>query len=149
MMTRPSLVPSLSVRGAAQAIAFYEEAFGAREVGPRITTPDGKIAHTELRIGDAVFALSDEDPANGNVAPETLGGSTVRLEIAVDDADRVAERARSSGAEVVIPVADQFYGYRSGRLLDPFGHLWVLSELLEELSQEEMQRRADALFGGA
>jgi PhnB protein len=90
--------------------------------------------------------LADEFPEFGNVSPATLNGTTVRLHLEVDDVDAVCERAVAAGAVVLIPVADQFYGHRAGRLRDPFGHEWIVSTLIETVSAEEMQRRCDAMF---
>lgn len=140
------LTPYLSVRDADAAIAFYEAAFGARRRPPTLRFRDGKIAHAEVEIAGARLMLSEEAPETGGPGPETLRGTTVRLDLRVDDADAVVERAVAAGAEVAIPVADQFYGHRSGRLRDPFGHLWIISQALEELSEAEMQRRMDAMM---
>ncbi|MGH1361970.1 MAG: VOC family protein [Calditrichia bacterium] len=145
---RPALNPYITVKNTAEAIAFYEKAFAAKETAGRMTDSAGRVMHAELTIGDSVIMLADEMPEFGNTSPETLGGTPVVLNLNVEDADAVAKTAEEAGAEVLFPVADQFYGYRSGRLKDPFGHIWVLSQLLEELSDEEMQRRANELFGG-
>lgn len=135
----------LSVADAVAAVDFYAKVFEAKEVGPRLTGPDGKIAHTELRIGNATLMLSAENPGFGNVSPKTLGGTPVRLNVEVDNADAVAEKAVAAGGEILIAVADQFYGYRSGRFRDPFGHEWILSQKLEDVTHEEMQKRMDAM----
>jgi len=145
---RPALNPYITVKNTAEAIAFYERAFAAKETAGRLTDSTGRVMHAELTIGDSIIMLADEMPEFGNASPETLGGTPVVLNLNVEDADAVAKAAEGAGAEVLFPVADQFYGYRSGRLKDPFGHIWVLSQLLEELSDEEMQRRANELFGG-
>lgn len=145
-MSIHGLNPYLSVTKTADAIEFYAKAFGAVETGPRLTTPDASIVHTEMKIGDCTFMLSDENPDFENQSPLSLGGTPVRLNLEVADADAVAEQAVKAGAELVIPIADQFYGYRSGRLVDPFGHQWILSQKVEDLSHEEMQKRMDALY---
>lgn len=144
MSTR--VVSYLSVRNAEDAIAFYKTAFGAEHIGPTLRDPSGNIIHTEIQIGESVVMMADENPDFGNISPETLGDTPVRFSLEVDDADAVADRAVEAGAEIVIPVDDQFYGYRSGRLKDPFGHIWILSQKLEDLSEEEMQKRCDELF---
>ena len=105
----------------------------------------GSTAHLEIRIGSSVVMLADENPDWGNLSPETIGGTPVRLHLYVEDVDACAERAVAAGAELSMPVADQFYGDRSGRILDPFGHIWILATHIEEVSQEEMQRRYDEM----
>lgn len=141
-----SVTPTLTVRDASAAIDFYKRAFEAVELPARLTDPTGRILHAELRIGDSLIVLTDEFAEFGNVSPESLGGSAVRIALYVDDVDAVGERAIAAGAKVLIPIADQFYGDRSGRLLDPFGHVWIVSTHREDMTPEEMQRRADVLF---
>jgi uncharacterized glyoxalase superfamily protein PhnB len=143
-MSRPPLTPRLVVAGAADAIAFYRAVFGAREL-ERYTMPEGSIVQAALAIGEAVIALTDAAPDFHNRDPKDLGGSPVILSLEVDDPDATAAEAVRRGAKVIFPIADQFYGYREGRIEDPFGHVWILSKLLEELSPEEIQRRVDAL----
>ncbi len=138
--------PYLSVADTKKAIDFYTQAFGAVEIGPRLTAPDGGIVHTELKIGESTIMLSDENPDFENHSPLSLGGTPVRMNLEVDDADAAAEQAVAAGAELAIPVSDQFYGYRSGRLVDPFGHQWILSQKVDDLSHEEMQTRMNAFF---
>lgn len=145
-MSISGLNPYLSVGKTADAIEFYAKAFGAVEVGPRLTAPDGGIVHAEVKIGEATVMLSDENPDFGNQSPVTLGGTAVRLNLEVADADAIAEQAVAAGAELTIPISDQFYGYRSGRLTDPFGHQWILSQKVADLSHEEMQKRMDELY---
>ncbi len=140
-------IPYLCVQNGSEAIDFYRRAFGAIEKY-RIDDPSGKIGHAELRIGDAVLMLSDEYPEMGVLSPKSIGGSSVAIQIYVDDVDTVAERAVAAGAKVLRPVEDQFYGDRSGKLEDPFGHTWWLSTRKEEVSVDEMKRRAAKLFGG-
>ncbi len=147
-MSQPTLVPYLGVRDADRAIDFYRRAFSATEVGPRLTGPDGKVIHTELRIGSATFMLADEFPEWGNLSPLSLGGTPVRLAVEVHDVDRFVEQAVAAGAQIEVPVDNQFYGYCSGRISDPFGHQWIVSTKVEDISAEEMQRRADAMFAG-
>lgn len=143
----PRLTPYLSVQGATRAIEFYKKAFGATEVH-RLTDPGGKILHAEIEIAGSPVMLAEEFPAWDNLSPPTLGGTPVRLHLYVEDVDAVAERAVAAGAVVLIPVADQFYGDRSGRVQDPFGHVWILATHVEDVADAEMQRRADAMFGG-
>lgn len=142
------LTPYITVVDAGAALEFYRDAFGASETGPRLTAPDGSIVHTEFRIGTATVMMSEHNPDFGTAEPRSLGGTPVRLALEVEDADAVVEAAERAGAKVLIPVADQFYGYRAGRIEDPFGHVWVISQLLESLSREEMQRRLDEMFSG-
>ena len=147
-MPENHVVPYLTVVDAGAALEFYDKAFGATETGPRLTAPDGSIVHTEIRIGDATIFLAEHNPDFGTCEPRSLGGTPVRLALEVENADSTVEAAERGGAKVLIPVDDQFYGYRAGRIEDPFGHVWIVSQLIESLSQEEMQRRMDELFAG-
>lgn len=133
-----SITPYLMVRDAARAIAFYRDAFGAHEV-MRFDTPNGKVAHAEVKIGDSHVMLADESPEFAG--PQTLGGAGVSLMLYVDDVDATFARAVASGATVRRPVADQFYGDRLGTLADPFGHVWSIATHREDVPLEEMQRR--------
>ena len=137
------ITPYLSVKGAADAIDFYKKAFGAIEM-MRLPNPDGTLGHAEIKIGNALVMLADEYPDYGNLSPKTLGGSSVRLHMYVEDVDAFFEKAVAAGAKVLIPVADQFYGDRSGRLEDPFGHVWLVSTHIEDVAPEEMQKRMEA-----
>ena len=139
--TRTSAIPYLAVRNAAAAIDFYKRAFGATEV-MRLMQPDGRVGHAEIEIGGAKIYLADEFPEIDFRSPESLGGSPVRIHLNVPDVDESAGRALAAGAAVVRPVADQFYGDRSGQFRDPFGYIWVLSTHKEDMPPEEMQRRA-------
>ena len=147
-MSASHLTPYITVVDAGAALDFYRDAFGANETGPRLTAPDGSIVHTEFRIGTATVMMAEHNPDFGTAEPRSLGGTPVRLALDVEDADATVEAAERAGAKVLIPVADQFYGYRAGRIEDPFGHVWVISQLMEALSREEMQRRLDAMFSG-
>ena len=138
----PGITPYLSVKGAADAIEFYKKAFGAIEI-MRLPGPDGTIGHAEIKIGNALVMLADESPDYGNLSPKTLGGSPVRLHMYVEDVDAFFEKAIAAGAKVLIPIANQFYGDRSGRLEDPFGHVWLVSTHVEDVAPEEMQRRME------
>ncbi len=119
-----SLMPHLVVRGAAHAIDFYREAFGAEEPGERFTNEDGTVAHAEIAIGGSPIALSDEHGTE--LSPESIGGTPVRVSLYAEEVDALADRAVAAGATVVYPIADQPYGLRGGRLQDPFGHLWIV-----------------------
>ena len=124
-----ALTPMLTVRDAAQAIEFYQRAFGAREVAPPAPSPSGQIV-AQLPIDGQHFFVVDENPAAYNVSPQTLNGTSVRLNLVVDDPDAVAARAVAAGATVVFPIADQPYGMRQGRVADPFGHHWLIGRPL-------------------
>lgn len=141
------VTPYLCVKDAAAAIEFYKKGFGATEL-MRLPMPDGKIGHAEIKIGNAIVMLADEHPETGHISPQTLGGSTVKLHMYVEDVDGFFEKAEAAGAKVLIPPADQFYGDRSGRLEDPFGHVWLVSTHTEDVSPEEMQKRMEAYSQG-
>lgn len=128
------------MKGAAQAIEFYKQAFGATELW-RLADPSGKVMHAEIKIGDSPIMLADEFPEMGAVSPLTLGGSSVSILLYVDDVDALAAQAVAAGAKVLRPVTDQFYGDRSGTFSDPFGHQWSLATHQEDLSAEEIQNR--------
>jgi PhnB protein len=123
-----AMTPVLTIRGAAEAVALYERAFGAKEIY-RNTYPDNKIV-AELAEGEARFRVADEAPEAGNLSPAALGGTSVRLNLLVADPDGLAARAIANGAIEVAPVADQSYGLRQGRLADPFGHHWLIGRPL-------------------
>lgn len=138
-----TLTAYISIRGAAQAIQFYKDAFGAEELF-RMPMPDGKIGHAELQIGDSRLMLADEFPDMPDAvtqSPSALGGSTFGFNVYVPDVDARFKRAVDAGAKVKRPVKDQFYGDRSGTVEDPFGHIWTLSTHVEEVSPEELARR--------
>ncbi len=139
---------SLVVKDAKAAIEFYKAVFGAEHLYS-LTMPGGGTAHGEFKIGNTIVMIADENPQWGNKSPQTLGGSPVTLNVMVDDPDATMAKAEKAGGKVLIPVADQFYGYRSGRLQDPSGHLWIVSKVIEELSPEEMQRRMDEMTRSA
>jgi uncharacterized glyoxalase superfamily protein PhnB len=136
------LYARLVVPDAPRAIDFYRAALGAEEI-ERYTGPDGKIVHALLRLGGSVVAVKDAD--EGDPAPASLGGSPVIMALDVSDADAVAEAMLRGGARVVYPVADQHYGQRGGRLADPFGHLWMISQTIEDLTPEQIQAGTDEL----
>jgi len=139
--------PYLTVKNAAGAIEFYKKAFGATEL-LRLGAPDGRIGHAEIKIGEAVIMLSDEYPDMNVLGPETLGGSPLTIHLYVEDVDAMAKSAVEAGAKVERPVEDQFYGDRGGKFTDPFGHRWWLATHKEDVSPEEMKKRAAALYGG-
>jgi PhnB protein len=138
--------PYLAVRNGAAAIDFYKSVFGAVET-LRIQEESGRIGHAELAIGQGGIMLSDEYPEMDVRGPETIGGTPVTLHLYVDDVDATVERAVAAGAKVLRPIADQFYGDRAGKIADPFGHHWFLSTHKEDISEEEMKRRAKELYG--
>ena len=142
-----AITPYLIVKGAARAIEFYRKAFGAEQV-LRLDAPDGSVAHAEVRIGGAIVMLSDENPQWNTASPLTLGGTASSLMLYVDDADAVFARAVAAGATVDRPVEDQFYGDRCGNVTDPFGHKWSIATHIEDVPQDEVERRAAKLFGG-
>lgn len=136
-----TLTPYLIVKGAAAALEFYAKALGAQELF-RMADPSGKVGHAEMKIGDSPFMLADEFPEMGAVAPPAGGGHSVSFLVYVPDVDAAFARALAAGAKAVRPVQDQFYGDRSGTLEDPFGHQWTLATHVEDVSPEEMERRA-------
>jgi len=152
MASKPAAAPEpqqtatayLIVNGAARALEFYKQAFGAVET-MRLTGPGDRIGHAEIRIGNSAIMLADEFPDYGAVSAETLGGSPVKIHLQVDDVDAMAARAIAAGAKVVRPVQDQFYGERSGQFADPFGLTWVITTHKETLTSEEIQRRFEKL----
>src|SRR5579872_643728 len=142
--THTSATPRLTYKSAAKAIEFYKKAFGAKET-MRFELETG-IPHAELMIGDSVILLADEWPEGGRYSAETTGGSPVSISIQVPDVDSFVARAVSAGCKIVRPIADQFYGRREGTLLDPFGYLWAISTVTEEMTVDEMHRRFRAMI---
>jgi PhnB protein len=138
--------PYLIVKDASRAIDFYKKAFGATELA-RMPGPGGKIGHAEIKIGDSPIMLADEVPGMGFRSPESLGGSPISILLYVEDVDAVFSEAVAAGAKVQRPVADQFYGDRTGGITDPFGHVWYIATHKEDLSPEEMKKRAAAAAG--
>lgn len=139
-----SATPYLICKGAARAIDFYKQAFGAAEL-MRFPGPGGSIGHAEIKIGDSPIMLADEMPQMGYRSPASLGGSPVSIMLYVQDVDRVVNQAVKAGAKLERPVTDQFYGDRNGTIQDPFGHVWTIGTHKEDVSPEEMQRRAAAM----
>ena len=143
-----TLIPYLAVDDAAKAIEYYKRAFGATE-RTRMDGPDGKVGHAELTIGDSLIMLSDEYPEMNIVGPKSVGGTTVALNVYVEDADAVFNAALRAGATSIRPVTDQFYGDRSGQFEDPFGHRWNVATHIEDVTPEEIARRAASSMGGS
>ena len=141
-----TVAPYLAIKNAVSALEFYKKAFGATETY-KLIVPDGRLGHAEIRLGDSLIMLSDEFPEFGGKAPEALGGSTVSIHLYVEDVDAFVKREVDAGARVLKPVADQFYGDRSGQLQDPYGHLWWVATHKEDVAPEEMQKRVRTLFG--
>jgi PhnB protein len=144
----PSLTPYLIVSDGAAALEFYQRAFGAR-LRLKLDAPGGRIGHAELEIGDSVIMLADEHPEIGARGPRAFGGSPVGLHLYVEEVDAVVARAVAAGARLVHPVEDKFYGDRMGTIEDPFGHRWYVTTHIEDVSPEEIGRRAAALHGQA
>jgi PhnB protein len=135
-----SVTPYLVCKGAAQALDWYQKALGAEEM-VRMPGPGGAIMHAEVRIGDSMVMMADEFPEMGAKSPQTLGGTPVGMCLYVSDCDVVFKRAVDAGAKVERPLQDQFYGDRSGTIVDPFGHKWTISTHIEDVSPEEMEQR--------
>jgi PhnB protein len=149
----PNYVPSpmktvnvvLTVKDAHRAVEFYNRAFGAEEV-MRLSDPlSGKIAHSEIRIADTIIMINEEDPTHAR-SPETLGGTSVTVQLYVPDVEGFWEEALKAGAEVVFPIKKQFYGDRAGRLRDPFGHQWIVATHMEDLTAAEIHNRFNQLY---
>jgi len=142
-----AVTPYLTVTGAAKALEFYKNAFGAVET-VRLVGPDGRVGHAEIEIYGTPIMLSEEYPEMDVRSPTTLGGSPVGIHLLVEDSDAVFNRAVKLGATAINPVENQFYGERGGKLKDPFGHLWYISTKTEEVAPQEMVRRAEAWTKG-
>jgi PhnB protein len=142
-----ALTPYVICKDAARAIDFYTRVFAATET-MRLAEPSGKVGHAELTIEDSMLMLADEYPEHGARGPRTIGGSPVRLHLYVADVDAVVARAVAAGATVVRPVADQFYGDRSGTIEDPFGHVWTVGTKQEQLTTGEVERRYAKMMQG-
>ena len=138
-----SVTPAIVVRDAAKAIDFYKEAFGAEEID-RMQGPDGSVMHAEIRIGNSIVMLGEENPAWQTKSPLTLGGVHGSLHIYVDDADASVARAVAAGCEMRYPLEDAFWGDRYGKVTDPFGHEWGLATRVKDLSPEEIRQAAEA-----
>jgi PhnB protein len=138
-----TISPYLAVDDAAEAIAYYKNAFGAEET-VRMDTPDGKIGHAELKIGDSHVMLSDPFPQASTTPPKELGGTSASIFMYVEDVDAVVQKAVDAGATVTMEVEDQFWGDRFGSITDPFGHIWSIATHVEDLSPEEIEERGKA-----
>lgn len=138
-----NVTPYLIVKGADRAITFYKTVFGAKELF-RMAGPNGTVGHAELKVGDSVVMLADEQPEMGAKSPDTIGGSPISLLLYVEDVDRVVDHAVKEGATLVRPVANQFYGDRTGGVKDPFGHSWYVATHIEDVAPEEMEKRVAA-----
>jgi PhnB protein len=143
-----AVTPYLSVQGAAGAIAFYKKAFGAKEV-MRMPGPRGTIGHAEIQVGDSRIMLADESPEMNFYSPRAIGGTPVTIHLYVQDADKVAKKAVAAGAKLLRPVADQFYGDRSGSLEDPFGHVWHIATHVKDIPMKELKKSAAAMAASA
>ena len=141
------IIPYLQVTDSDRAIAWYVDVFGATENRSRLVSPDGRCMNAEIEIEGTTVMLSDELPSIGSTSPATLGGTSVVLDLHVDDVDVVFAKALEAGAEEVYPVADQFYGDRAGRIRDPFGHHWIVATRIRDVSDAEMVAAFHELFG--
>jgi PhnB protein len=134
----------IAIKGCDEAIEFYKKAFGAIERG-RLMMPDGKIGHAEITIEGSLLMMSEENSDWGNVSPQTIGGNPLTLGLYVRDVDAVFQKVIDAGATVLMPIKDEFYGDRTGQLLDPFGYKWMIATHKEDVSFEEMQKRFDKI----
>jgi PhnB protein len=141
-----SLTPYLVCKGAAKAIDFYAKAFGAEET-VRMPGPGGAIMHAEVRIGNSMLMLSDENPDQGALSPDTIGGTATSIMFYADDVDAVFNGAVAAGATAVVPPTDMFWGDRMAQVTDPFGHKWAIATHKEDVSPEEMEKRMAAMGG--
>jgi PhnB protein len=139
MTQSTSIATMLAFKGTAGAIDFYKRAFGATELF-RLSGPDGTIVHAEIKIGDSMIMMAEENPAF-NASPLTVGKTTVILAIEVPDSCAVFNQAIAAGAKEIFPIKDQFYGHRAGRVIDPFGYVWIITTEIEKVSPAEMQKR--------
>lgn len=142
------VTPYLIVRDAARALDFYRDAFGASET-LRLPGPNGQIGHAEIRIGDGMVMLADEMPEMGHKGPAALGGTPITLMIYVPDVDTRFAKAVAAGDVIKNPLKDQFYGDRSGTIVDPFGHIWTIATHVEDVAPDELQRRMKAMMSGS
>jgi PhnB protein len=140
-----TVTPSLFVAGAAKAIDFYKKALGAEEL-MRFPSPDGKIMHAEIKVGDSILMLADEMPDMGGRGPKSIGGTPVSFFVYGENVDAAWKRAVDAGAKELVPLADQFWGDRTGCLEDPFGHQWWLAQHLQDLTPEEIRKNAESYF---
>ena len=144
-MSLTAITPYLTVPDAKEAIAWYQKVFDATQPERNLEGPDGSTIHGMIQIGDGHVMLSDHNPDWGTHTPAELGGTPVRINVVFPNVDEVAKLTEENGGKILEPVADQFYGMRAGRIQDPFGHVWIISQWLEEISADEMQRRFDEM----
>jgi len=142
----PQVTPYLIVDGANAAIEFYRDVLGATERA-RLPGPDGRIGHAELLLGSSLIMLADETPQMGILGPRSVGGTPVTISVYVEDVDAVFDRAVKAGAKALRPAGDKFYGDRPGQFEDPFGHRWSVATHTEDVSPEEMAKRAAEVGG--
>ena len=140
-----TVTPSLFVAGAAKAIDFYKKALGAEELA-RFAGPNGSIAHAEIKVGDSIIMLADEMPEMGGRGPKSIGGTPVSFFVYGENVDAAWKRAVDAGAKELVPLAEQFWGDRTGCLQDPFGHQWWLAQHVQDLTPEELRKNAEAHF---
>jgi PhnB protein len=142
-----TVTPHLIIKDASKAIDFYKQAFGAEERF-RMNSPDGRVAHAELQIGDSIIFLSDEFPemGRGRLSPQSLGGTCAALNIYTENVDSAFEKAVNAGAQAAMPVMDMFWGDRYGQLVDPFGHVWSVAQHKEDLTPQEIESRAKEFY---
>jgi PhnB protein len=140
-----SITPHLMVNNGAEAVAFYKNAFGAEVLGAHYT-PDGKLMHAALKIGDSWVMLADEFPGMSDPSPKTLGATTVVINLYSENVDALFDRAVKAGAVVTMPLGNQFWGDRYGQVKDPFGHKWALGQHIEDVAPDEMERRSKEMF---
>jgi len=140
-----TVTPTITVRNGAQAIEFYKKALGAEE-RMRMAGPDGKISHAELKIGDSIIFLTEENPAMGCKSPQTLGGTSGGFYLYVEDVDRAFQRAVDAGGKVTMPVTDMFWGDRFGSFVDPYGQTWSLSTHTQDMTEQETEEGAKAFY---
>lgn len=133
-------IPYLTIRGASDAIAFYQRIFGA-EIVERLDDPTGGVVHCQLKIGPASFMLTEERPQMGALSPLTVGGSSTSVTFYVPDCDKVVQRAIEAGAKPTMPLMDQFWGDRAGGVIDPFGHSWLIATHKEDLTSAQLKER--------
>ena len=141
-----TITAHLIINGADKAIEFYTKAFGAQVTAPPHHTPDGKVMHAEIKIGDSTIMLADEFPSMGAKGPQALGGSSVVLNLYAENIDKMFNDAVAAGATVIMPLANQFWGDRYGQIRDPFGHSWALGQHVEDVAPADMERRANEAF---
>jgi len=141
-----TITPYLAIKGCNEAIEFYKKVFNATEIG-RITMPDGSIGHAEVEIEGSILMMAEENKDCGNTSPQTLGGTAVTIGLYSKDVDATFKQAVDAGATVKTPVTDMFYGDRTCSVVDPFGHNWMISTHKKDMTFEEMQKGADAMFG--